>query len=248
MLGVWISDTGCGVSPENAMKLFNLFESKSHAFSQKGSGVGLVLSQHIVNLMGGKIRVESPYRPTPESDPISGTCSYFTIPIATCSEPSGKSGSASGRRIVVTKTPSGQDNFSLGALPAELAILVVEDEPMNRMIMQAKLMQLQENVAVTCTVAETAEEALELVAASTFDVILMDQHLEKTGGILTGAQATRQLRDQGCSTPIIMCSGNCAANDLALYRAAGATRVWPKPYPSTEDMASDIGELLGSAY
>jgi signal transduction histidine kinase/CheY-like chemotaxis protein len=244
MLGVWISDTGCGVSPENATKLFNLFESKSHAFSQKGSGVGLVLSQHIVQLMGGKIQVESPYRPTPGSDPVRGTCSYFTIPIVTCNEPGGKTGSAGGRRIVATKTPSGQDVLSVGVLPAELAILVVEDEQMNRMIMQAKLMQLQADV--TCTVAETAEEALELVAASTFDVIVMDQHLEKTGGVLTGSQATRQLRDQGCSTPIIMCSGNCSANDLGLYRAAGATRVWPKPYPSTEDMASDIGELLSS--
>jgi CheY-like chemotaxis protein len=125
-----------------------------------------------------------------------------------------------------------------------LVILIVEDEPMNQMILRAKLERLHSDVVVTCTIADTAEEALEMVAATAFDLIVMDQHLEETEGTLTGAQATRQLRDQGCSTPVIMCSGNCAANDLVLYREAGATRVWPKPYPTTEDMASDISELM----
>jgi CheY-like chemotaxis protein len=98
---------------------------------------------------------------------------------------------------------------------------------------------------VKCTVVNTAEKALDLIAShDTFDLVVMDQHLEQADGILTGAQATQQLRDLGHQTPIIMCSGNCAANDRAAYLAAGATHVWPKPYPTIEEMANDISQLV----
>jgi signal transduction histidine kinase len=124
MLGVWISDTGCGVSPESAATLFSIFESQSNAFAQKGSGVGLVLSQHIVQLMGGEIRVESPYHPVSAtgSEAVGGTCLDFTIPIAICKKPTEVE-----TRPTKTFGPS-------RALPASLVVLIVEDEPMNQVI------------------------------------------------------------------------------------------------------------------
>jgi CheY-like chemotaxis protein len=88
---------------------------------------------------------------------------------------------------------------------------------MNQMILRAKLEKLHSDVVVTCTVAQTAEEALEMIAATAFDVVVMDQHLEETNGVLTGAQATRQLRDQGCNTPIIMCSGQFWSNRWSCF-------------------------------
>jgi CheY-like chemotaxis protein len=74
----------------------------------------------------------------------------------------------------------------------------------------------------------------------------MDQHMENAGGVLTGMEATEQLRASGCSKPIIMCSGNCAEKEKLEYFKAGASCVWPKPYPSVEAMELALRDLPAS--
>jgi CheY-like chemotaxis protein len=80
-----------------------------------------------------------------------------------------------------------------------------------------------------------------------FDLVLMDHHFENAGGVLTGEEALVQLRAQGQTLPIIMCTGNCSAQDTQRYAKSGASAVWPKPYPSSEEMAASLTSLLGWA-
>ena len=116
-------------------------------------------------------------------------------------------------------------------------------------------------VEVTTVTVTTAEQALALMQANGggessgsstssgdglgFGVVLMDNHFENVGGVLTGEEAMVQLRAQGHTLPIIMCTGNCSAQDTQRYTKSGASAVWPKPYPSSEEMAASLTRLLG---
>jgi CheY-like chemotaxis protein len=177
-----------------------------------------------------------------ESALCSGTRLFFTAPAGARTEDSCLNSSGHG--------------------PTVIRFLLVEDDAMNQLIMKAKLQNLRfgssgdsnqdEDSAppckVECTVVDTAEKAIELVTGSEacFDIILMDQHLDDAGGVLTGLQAVTELRAQGHTLPIIMCTGNCAARDKEEYLLAGATHVWDKPYPATQQMVADLQDVQGN--
>jgi CheY-like chemotaxis protein len=78
-----------------------------------------------------------------------------------------------------------------------------------------------------------------------YDLVLMDEHLENAGGKLKGSETTRLLRELGVRVVIVACSGNCLADDRLLYIAAGASHVWPKPYPNAPDIAEDLQNWFG---
>jgi CheY-like chemotaxis protein len=64
---------------------------------------------------------------------------------------------------------------------------------------------------------------------------------------LRGSEAIKQLREMGCTSAIISCSGNCLDDDTAAYRNAGATISWPKPYPAAVDMERDLLKLCSDS-
>jgi signal transduction histidine kinase/DNA-binding NarL/FixJ family response regulator len=190
----------------------------------------------------------------------SGTRLFFSVPFVACEPPSSfkarhglavqGNGVMSSYDLIGSIGEANGDQEESSSL-IRMSFLLVEDDVMNQMIMKAKLQQLWDggkayvkgggdvvHYVVECTAVSTAEEALRLNAAGdfNFDVILMDQHLENAGGVLTGTQATRQLRASGCTKPIIMCSGNCAEKEKREYFEAGASCVWPKPYPAVKAM------------
>lgn len=150
-LYVEISDTGCGVSPEDALRLFTMFD-QGHS-KKPGSGVGLALSQRIAALMGGKIEVQSPYVRTRaariaespmasmalatqtqtetataaiESDIAEAKCQglklHFTLPFTRSDPPQTPVAAAAAAAATVI------------SLPPNLKILVAEDEPMNQLV------------------------------------------------------------------------------------------------------------------
>ena len=71
-------------------------------------------------------------------------------------------------------------------------------------------------------VVSTAEAALRLVAAESFDLIICDEHMEGAGGVLLGSAAIKLMRQRGVTAKIISCSGNCSADDALRYADAGA--------------------------
>ena len=124
-------------------------------------------------------------------------------------------------------------------------MLLAEDDLVNQLVMTAKLHALSET-DFTVDVVCTAELALERLTGAhcAYDLILMDQHFECAGGVMTGADAIRELRARGIDIPVIMCTANWDVEDKELYKKVGASKVWPKPCPAIEAMASDIYELL----
>jgi CheY-like chemotaxis protein len=140
-----------------------------------------------------------------------------------------------------------------------LNVLIVEDDKLNCMIMDTKLRQAMPSAAscstsITIEVVHTGEAALDKFRegversephAFDLDLVLMDEHMESAGGKLKGSETTKLLREMGMRGVIVACSGNCLADDRTLYLAAGASHVWPKPYPNAAEIGVDLQNWFG---
>ena len=132
-----------------------------------------------------------------------------------------------------------------------LRVLVVDDDLMNRTIMKFKLQKSKPfaGLGVVCEEASTGEDCLSQFHAkmdtgeALWDLIVMDEHLSPDPCQLRGTQVIQLMRAAGHLGAVLSCSGNCTEADQRSYVDAGADAVWPKPFPTPEDMMQDLCEL-----
>jgi PAS domain S-box-containing protein len=162
-----VQDTGIGVKPEALDKLFSSFMQADQSMSRRygGTGLGLAISKQLVELMGGQINVSSRYG--------EGSVFRFEVPL-----------------------PVGDANADcMPAAPQLLAgrrVIVVEDNPTNRSILEAQLRRLDVEVAT----AEQGLQALELLTAAaktgeTFDAAIIDMKMPVMDGLTLAARLRR---------------------------------------------------------
>ena len=82
-------------------------------------------------------------------------------------------------------------------------------------------------------------------------IILLDEHMESSGGVLKGSESIGHFRrlaeKHGCAQPVVVVSsGNCTKQDTKLYLKEGSDAVWPKPYPNGEQIAADCATWICS--
>ncbi len=158
--GLWlhgeVRDTGIGMPPEVQQRLFQAFVQADSSITRKygGTGLGLVITRRILELMGGHISVESTVG--------RGTTFRFAWPLEQAPAPA-------------TTSTDGGDT----ALPP-LRILVAEDNPVNTRVALALLKALQQT-HVTC--ANNGKQALEQLQRDEFDVVLMDMQMPELDGL-----------------------------------------------------------------
>eukprot|EP00997_Jenningsia_sp_PLL12_P009647 NODE_664_length_1531_cov_82.951417_g544_i0.p1 GENE.NODE_664_length_1531_cov_82.951417_g544_i0~~NODE_664_length_1531_cov_82.951417_g544_i0.p1 ORF type:complete len:424 (-),score=135.51 NODE_664_length_1531_cov_82.951417_g544_i0:259-1509(-) len=225
-------DTGCGVSEEGRARLFRKYAQLSRGQEgQKGTGLGLYLSQELVRLMGGLIEVVSPWSPGPqpnEGPTRTGTMMYFTLEFP--------------KRQASTRAMS---SLPLD-LPTGLRVLVVDDELSNRMLLTRVLTTMGAFKGLEWVVEEACDgsQALEKYQSTFYNIIFMDQNM---GDGPTGQQVTRQMRKMGAERgrPLILgISGNCTENDKQLSSESGQDTLFPKPFPRHVDLAQAINIML----
>ncbi|TVQ50290.1 MAG: response regulator [Phycisphaerales bacterium] len=223
-----ITDTGIGMSEEQAAQLFTPFTQADNSSSRRfgGTGLGLTISRRLARLLGGDIEVVSQL----------GQGSAFTVRIAA--------------RQVEAHAWVWND-LSLGAIvqrerePVESKpeserpslsgrILLVEDGPDNQRLIRHHLEQAGADV----TIVEHGRAAVDLLAGQgdtgsspsesdrpAFDLILMDMQMP----VMDGYEATRTLRANGYDRPILALTANAMAGDREKCLAAGCDEHLPKP-------------------
>jgi PAS domain S-box-containing protein len=201
-----ISDTGIGIPGEKLGAVFERFTQADSSTTRKhgGSGLGLTISKRLVELMGGRIWVESGVG--------KGSVFSFAVPLEI-------SRRATQRAAVLVGT--GTDSL----LPA-LQILVVEDSPDNRTITVAFLKDTPYQVEI----AENGAVAYEKFIAGRYDLVLMDRQMPVMDG-LTATRAIRQWEQANHRppTPIIALTASALKGDQEKCVAAGCTGYLTKP-------------------
>lgn len=205
LIRVEVQDTGIGMSLEQQSMLFNAFQQADTSTSRKygGTGLGLVISKQLANLMSGEIGVESTEN--------SGSTFWFTARLKKAQQTD---------PMLDTQPTQSLTDFSI---LAGAKILVVEDNSFNQEVAEGLL----KDVDVVVDLASNGIEALEQVRKFEFDIVLMDVQMPE----MDGMEATRQIRSEGLQLelPIIAMTANATKIDRDNCINAGMDDFITKP-------------------
>ena len=193
-----VSDTGIGMSKEVRQRLFAPFVQADASTTRRygGTGLGLVISRRLVEGMGGTL--------TAESEPGQGSRFTVSLPIVVAEAPAPAPALADAPRAA-----------------AQLAVLVIEDNFVNQMV----VVRLLEKLGHQVVVASDGAQGLERAAERHFDLVLMDCHMP----VMDGYEATRRLRARGDVTPVYALTAAVTTEDRDRCQQAGMTAVLSKP-------------------
>ncbi|WP_454875972.1 ATP-binding protein [Pseudomonas farris] len=202
-----VRDTGIGIPAESLELMFNAFQQADSSISRRygGTGLGLPIARTLAERMGGTLRAQSE----------EGVGSVFTleIPLALYKQP------------LAVLTPRGHTGNDHGE---GRDVLLVEDNAVNRTVVEAMLRSL----GFTVSVVTDGAQAVCSAKSRTFDAILMDCRLP----VIDGYEATRQIRQlPGCAdVPIIALTANALQGDREACLSAGMNDYLAKPFKRTD--------------
>jgi PAS domain S-box-containing protein len=194
-LHISVKDTGIGLKPDQIAKVFGRFSQADASISRKfgGTGLGLAISKRIIDAMGGEIGVESV--------PGQGSTFWFQVPLQIAED-------VHAIECELQERPE---------IDRALRILVVEDNPVNRELICTLLGAFDLHIET----ANDGVEAIEALARSSFDVVLMDVHMP----VMDGLAATRHIRSaadlEAPRLPIIAMTANVLPEHVARCLEAG---------------------------
>ena len=203
-----VKDTGIGMPREMIDQLFQRFHQADTSISRRfgGSGLGLYISENLVELMEGEIDASSQ----------EGEGSVFTLnlPYESTDTP-----------VPSMDVQSGRDT---SVLEEKLSghILIAEDTPELQLLER----RILESIGLTVTTVKDGQEAVDQVNQNRFDLILMDMQMPNLNGI----EATRTLRQQGHTLPIIALTANVMQKHRDAFNDAGCDGFLGKPIDKSE--------------
>lgn len=217
MLYYEVADTGIGIRKEDQKILFDAFQRVEMDRNRyvEGTGLGLTISQNLVNMMGGVIEVESEYG--------KGSRFFFTIE-QTIIDPTPVSAvNYNGQKDNVTE----KEAECLFIAP-EAHILLVDDNELNLVVAKELLKPLRMQIDT----AENGLQAVKMVRGSQYDLVLMDHMMPVMDGI-EAAKAIRALpEDKYQKLPIIALTANAMVDARKEFLNAGMNGFVAKPIDS----------------
>lgn len=192
---VEVKDTGPGIAESDLAGIFHPFIQARRTNAQaEGTGLGLTISRELAALMGGSL--------TASSDGRTGCLFRLELP-------------------ALLTAPSRQEAGATPAPSAPLAVLVVDDNDLNRLLGRKLLERDGHSVEVACD----GGEALAMIARRAPDVVLVD--LQMPG--LDGVETMREIRRRGFEMPVIALTANAVSGDRERCVAAGMDGYLTKP-------------------
>lgn len=210
-LNLKVKDTGCGIAEEAKKHLFQPFSQADNSTTRLfgGTGLGLSLTRRLSEAMGGEFSLQ-------ESKVNVGSLFVVRIPFNVS-----KNADWIGPQSIGDQRRTQESVSAVGKLLEGLRILVVEDSPDNQRLMSIIL----GNLGAKIKIANNGLESIELVNNENFDVILMDIQMP----IMDGHEATRKLREQGVTVPIVALTAHAMKEEYNRCIASGFSDFLSKP-------------------
>lgn len=229
VIEIRVSDTGIGIQPSRIEELFEPFVQADSSTTRQygGTGLGLTICRQLVGLMGGDIGVES--------EPGCGSTFHFRIPA-----------------VLPQKLPDSPPSPGAappaagGAAPAAPRagrVLVVDDNMVNRLLLEQMLLRL----GYSCDLAEDGGEALQALRENDYSAVLMDclmpgiDGFEATSMIRSGESGARDPQ-----IPIIAVTANSSRDDRESCLRAGMNGFISKPF-ELKELAGQLESVQGTA-
>jgi two-component system, sensor histidine kinase len=222
-----IEDTGIGIEPDVLGKLLAPFVQADSSVSRRfgGTGLGLAISRHLVELMGGTLRVAS--------TPGAGTRIDFTLMAGVVEEASPGERHAA----LSTQAPTAADDL-IG-----VRVLLAEDNPVNIEVAGYFLEELGCHVSLV----ENGQQAVDAFAGGAFDLVLMDCQMPEMDGMAATRLVRRREQAQRLTRlPIIALTANAFNHDRDLCLAAGMDDYLSKPF-TQEQLAQMVRKWIKRA-
>ncbi|WP_420471053.1 ATP-binding protein [Brevundimonas sp. FT23042] len=198
-----VRDSGGGIAPDDLARLFQPFTQVDASSTRRfgGTGLGLTISRRMANIMGGDITVESTVD--------EGSVFTFSVEAEVV-----RWAPETAAEAIVAEVEGGQ----------LLKVLVVEDHPVNRMILEAWM----SSAGHTSATAENGEIAIAAADEQPFDLIIMDVNMPVMDG-LTATRAIRAGDGPNRETPVVVLSASARTEDHQAGLDAGADAYLNKP-------------------
>jgi PAS domain S-box-containing protein len=215
-----VSDTGIGIEPHKQKKIFEPFAQGDLSTTRQfgGTGLGLAISRQIVQMMSGKIGVES--------EPGRGSKFWFTA----------KFGCQS---VVLSDWGAPDREYRIDR--KDVRILVVEDNPVNQQVALGRLAQL----SLSADVAENGLRAVEAVQEKKYDLILMDCRMPQMDGF-DATREIRRLEGEVRNLKIIAMTATARPDERQRCFEVGMDDYLAKPI-TLETLGEALEKHLGIA-
>jgi PAS domain S-box-containing protein len=202
-----VIDTGIGLGIEDKARLFAPFEQSDSSMSRKygGTGLGLAISKRLIELMGGKIDVDS--------TPGQGSRFWFEIELPKSDNVLDEADSS---------TLESHANQTL-RLPPGQSILLVEDDVVNAEV----ACDMLEHLGLSVVIARNGKQAVELACQNEYALILMDIQMPLMDGITATREIIASSKNQ--TTPIIAMTANAFTEDQLSCLSVGMKDIITKP-------------------
>ena len=217
-----VQDTGIGMHEDDLPKIYEPFERANIIETRHipGAGLGLTLVKNIIDIMSGRISVESTYG--------HGTAFTLEIPQRLAS---GKSMTIQEYEDFMSSQPADKSQTQEDTAPAvwpEAKILVVDDTPVNLVVAKGML----KNSEAEIDTAESGEDALDLIKKNHYDLVFLDHKMPGMDGVETLGHAKKL----SPNSKFIALTANSGANARNEYISLGFDDYLPKPFKSDEMM------------
>ena len=168
-----VQDTGIGIPQERMDMLFQSFCQVDNSTTRKygGTGLGLAISRKLVDIMGGRIWVESQLG--------KGSIFHFSVPVDIATSPCGKEGSSPHQCRPLLQTQGLVERSTQGEISGELRILIAEDNEVNKRVIKKMLSKL----GFQADIADNGQDVLTALEKQRYDLILMDIQMPEMDGL-----------------------------------------------------------------